>query len=41
LQQSMAMRIAGEKTRNKQQSTSLWLLSWFLELKDFCTGCLP
>jgi hypothetical protein len=23
LQQSMAMRIAGEKTRNKQQSTSL------------------
>jgi hypothetical protein len=30
-QQSMAMRIASEKTRNKQQSTSLLLLLCFLQ----------
>jgi hypothetical protein len=36
-QQLMAMRIAGEKTRNKQQSTSILLLSCFLQCKDIYT----
>jgi hypothetical protein len=36
LHPSMAMRIAGEKTRSKQQSTSLWLFSCFLQCKDIC-----